>query len=400
MPRVKRELTPVEVRKLPYGAHAVGGVPGLLIQVLPGGSRTWLLRITIAGKRRQIGLGSMREVGLKQARERAREYRDAVREGRDPLAEREARKAELRAEERRRLTVEDAARQWLAAKRPELSSARHAGQIERQIERYVFPVIGRTSVDEIEREHVLRVIEPEWQTKNETMDRLRIRLRDILSWSEVKGHRAPRTVNPAEWKGNLDQVLPAPGKIRKVRHHTALAYADVPSFMAALREREATAARCLEFAILTGVRSGEARGAVWSEVDLDNAVWVIPETRMKVKDGEHRVPLSDDAIALLRALPRHEGTDLMFPNTQGGAFSDMALSSLLKRMKVDATPHGFRSSFRTWASECTDYPREVCEQALAHKIPSATEAAYRRGDLFAKRRRLMADWAAFCGGRI
>ena len=400
MPRVAKELSPAAIRNLKKpGIHAVGGVPGLCAQVLESGAKTWLLRVHIGGRRRQIGLGSCQAVSLKQAREKAREYHEMIREGRDPVAERDERKAAVRAEAAKRLTFDEAARQWLKVKRAELSNAKHAAQIGNQLSTYASPVIGKMAVADIELSHVLQVLEPHWQEKSESMSRLCGRLREILDWAAVRGHRDPNAPNPAQWKGRLDKVLPAPGKIRDVKHHTALPYADVPAFMEQLREREAMAARCLEFTILTAVRSSEARGATWDEIDLDNAVWTIPAERMKTKKAEHRVPLSDDAETLLRGLPRMKDCDLVFPSTQNKQMSDMALSALMKRMEVNATPHGFRSSFRDWAAECTGFANEVCEQALAHAIPSGVERAYRRGDLFSKRRYLMQSWSDYCAGR-
>ena len=402
MPRVARELSSVAVRNLKEpGSYAVGGVPGLMIQVLPSGARTWLLRVHIGGRRREIGLGSCQTVSLKAARAKAREYHDQIREGHNPVLERDERKAALRAEAARQIiTFDEAARQWLKVKRAELSNAKHAAQIGSQLSTYASPVLGRMPVADIELSHILQVLEPHWAAKSESMSRLCGRLREILDWAAVRGHRDPNAPNPAQWKGRLDKVLPAPGKIRQVKHHAALAYADVPSFMERLRAREAMAARCLEFTILCAVRSSEARGAIWDEIDLDNAVWTIPAARMKTKKAEHRVPLSPAAVALLRDLPRLKDVDLVFPSSQNKQMSDMALSALLKRMEVEATPHGFRSSFRDWSAECTGVANEVCEQALAHQIPSSVERAYRRGDLFAKRRHLMDSWAAFCGGRV
>ena len=245
--------------------------------------------------------------------------------------------------------------------------------------------------------HVVKILEPIWNTKTETATRLRGRIESVLDWATVRGFRHGE--NPARWKGHLDKILPKPSKVTKVEHHVALPVDDIGAFMAELRKREGVAARALEFAILTAARSGEVRGATWSEIDLDSGVWIIPGERMKA-GREHRVPLSEGAIKLLQALPRFGHTDLVFVAPRGGMLSDMTMTAVMRRMEVDAVPHGFRSTFRDWAAERTAYPRDVAEMALAHTIGDKVEAAYRRGDLFEKRCRMMADWAAFCNTKV
>ena len=248
-------------------------------------------------------------------------------------------------------------------------------------------------VDKIELRHVVEVLTPIWHTKTETASRVRSRMEAVLSWATATGARSGD--NPARWRGNLDAgILAKPNKIRKVKHHTALPIDDLPGFVADLRQREGVAARALEFAILTAARSGEVRGATWDEIDLDAKVWIIPAERMKA-GKEHSVPLVPRAVALLKALPRYAGTDLVFASPTGKVLSDMTLSAVMRRMEVDAVPHGFRSTFRDWASERTNYPRDVAEMALAHTIGDKVEAAYRRGDLMTKRTKMMAEWAKF-----
>jgi integrase len=241
------------------------------------------------------------------------------------------------------------------------------------------------------------VLSPIWTTKTETATRLRQRIEAVLDYATVHGLRSGP--NPAAWKGNLDKVLAKPAKLKKVQHHRALPIDEMPAFVDALRQREGMLARCLEFVVLTACRSGEARGARWSEIDLAAKLWTIPPERMKA-GKPHRVPLSAEALAVLEALPRIAGTDLVFPAPRGGQLSDMALLAVMRRMGVDAVPHGMRSTFRDWCSERTAYPRDVAEMALAHAIGDKVEAAYRRGELLEKRRRMMADWASFVTGPL
>jgi integrase len=258
---------------------------------------------------------------------------------------------------------------------------------------YAFPVIGGLLVRDVEREHVLSVLKPIWRGKTETASRLRGRLEQILSYAMQAGYRE-EGLNPARWRGNLDKLLGDPNKIARTQHHRALPVAQVGSFMKRLSAAEGNGARALEFAILTAARSGEVRGASWAEIDLDRSFWTIPASRMKA-GKEHRIPLSAAAVKLLRSQPRAEETSYVFPSQKGSQISDMTLTAVMRRMSVAAVPHGFRSTFRDWAAEHTNYPNEVCEAALAHTIGDKVEAAYRRGDLFEKRRHMMEDWAAF-----
>lgn len=395
MPRKARELAPVEVKRLTTpGLYAVGGVAGLHLQVTKSGARSWILRTTIAGKRRDLGLGGYPDVTLALAREKARDTREKIAQGIDPVAERQRLRSAALAERLREMTFEKAAEAVVAKKQAEARNPKHGKQWASTLETYAYPVLGPMSVADIELAHVKQVLEPIWQTKTETATRVRQRIEAVLSWASVHGHRSGE--NPARWKGNLDAVLPAPTKVSRVEHHRAMPMDDMHDFMLALEKRQGIAPRCLAFVILTAVRSGEARAATWDEIDLAEKVWTIPADRMKA-GREHRVPLSAPAVELLEALPRFAGTNLIFPNTQGRKLSDATLAAVIKRMGLHekATVHGFRSTFRDWAAERTSTPHHVAEMALAHTIKNHAEAAYRRGDLLAKRAKLMQQWADF-----
>lgn len=393
MPKKAKEMAPIEVRQKEPGMHAAGGVAGLYLQVLPTGARSWVLRVMVAGKRRDMGLGGFPDVTLAQAREKAREARATIEKGIDPIAEREAARSALAASRGAAVTFEEAARQFITAKSPEWKNAKHGQQWTNTLEAYAFPVVGNLACADVALPHVLKILEPIWATKTETASRLRGRIESVLDWATVREFR--KGENPARWKGHLDKILPAPGKVQKVEHHDAVTLDDLGAFVQDLRQREGIAARALEFLILTAARSGEVRGATWAEIDLPGRVWTIPAGRMKA-GKEHRVPLSDSAVKLLEALPRIAGNDFVFPSPRGTALSDMTISAVMRRMKREEVPHGFRSTFRDWAAERTNYPREVAEMSLAHTIGNAVEAAYRRGDLFEKRARMMEEWARFC----
>lgn len=394
MPKKARELSAIEVRRLTRpGTHPVGGVDGLLLRVSPTGARSWILRTMVGGKRRDVGLGGYPDVPLAQAREQARELRQKIREGVDPVAERQAAKDALRAAHASRITFDQAAKRCIAAKRHEFRSAKHAKQWEATIAAYASPVIGALPVGAVELSHIVTILEPIWTTKTETATRLRQRIEAVLAWATVGGYRSGE--NPARWKGHLDAVLPKPRKVKKVRHHKAVPWQEVGQFVADLRDRQGMAARALEFAILTAARSGEVRGATWDEVDLRARVWTVPASRIKA-GKKHCVPLSDEAVALLEALPRITGCNYVFPAVRGGSLSDMSLSAVMKRMGVDAVPHGFRSTFKDWCRSRTSYADEVSELALAHVNNDATRAAYARDELLPQRQRLMAEWGRFC----
>ena len=394
MPKRARELSPIEVKRLTRpGLHAVGGVSGLFLRVKETGARSWILRVKVGNRRRDIGLGAFPEVSLADARSKARDMREQIRSGIDPVAAKNAARDALMAAQARELTFEQAARRCHAAKESEFRNAKHRKDWISALERHAFPVIGERHVAEIDLPDVLRVVEPIWTTKTETATRVRQRIESVLTWATVSGYRSGE--NPARWDGNLREVLPNPSKIRKVKHHQAIPWQKVPDFVQKLRDREGTAARALEFAILTAARSSEVRLATWSEIDLQARTWTVPGDRIKAGKA-HTVPLSDRAVEILESMERRSDSPYLFPAVRGGPQSDAALSALLKRMKVDAVPHGFRSSFKDWARNRTAYPDEVSELALAHVNSDATRAAYARDELLPQRTRLMAEWAKFC----
>jgi integrase len=392
--RKVKALSPIEVQRLTTpGMNFVGEVAGLALLVKVTGARSWILRCSIAGKRRDMGLGGFPDVTLADARRRARDMRERIDNGEDPIGQRRESRAALRAALVKAMTFDQCVDAYLNAHNESWSNPKHRQQWRNTLTSYAGPVVGALNVAHIETGHVLKVLEPIWKTKTETASRLRGRMESVLSWATTRGYRTGE--NPARWKGHLQNLLAMPSKIAKVEHHAALPYRELGAFMADLSRREGIGARALEFAILTAARSGEVRGAAWAEIDLEAALWTVPGERMKAKN-EHAVPLSDAALAILRALPR-EGS-LVFPGArEGRPLSDMSLTAVLRRMgRGDLTAHGFRSTFRDWAAEQTAYPPDVVEMSLAHTITNKVEAAYRRGDLIEKRRRLMGDWAQFC----
>jgi integrase len=331
-------------------------------------------------------------VTLESARDSARKARGLIRDGIDPIEDKKQRKQEQLVDARRAITFSAATKQYIQAHAPGWKSRKHEKQWSSTLRDYAEKTLGLLAVDRIETAHIIKVLEPVWTTKTETATRVRQRIESVLDYCTARGFR--RGDNPARWKGHLDNLLPAPGKIAKVEHFAALPWRDLPTFMQQLRVADGMGARALEFATLTAARSGEVRGATWNEIDLDRALWTIPGERMKA-GRQHVVPLSAPAVKLLRDLPHFKGVGYVFPSPRGKMLSDMTLTAVLRRKGVEATAHGMRSAFRDWCAESTSYAREVAEMALAHAIESAVEAAYRRGDLMAKRTRLMRDWAAF-----
>jgi integrase len=379
------KLTDRTVKTAGPGRYGDGTVKGLMLVVRDNGSRAWVLRYQIGGRRRDMGLGPYPEVGLADAREKALEARRLIkRDGKDPIAERG--RAKLK-------TFKEAAKALIESKRPGWRNAKHAAQWSSTLETYAYPKLGALDVQAMDTDAVLDVLRPIWTTKTETASRVRQRIEAVLDYATAI--RARTGDNPARWRGHLDHLLPRPSKVRAVKHHAALDWRQAPTFMAKLSKRQGIDARALAFTILTAARSGEVRGMRWGELDLDDAVWTVPPNRIKA-GREHRVPLQPAAIALL-GNPRgpHE---LVFPSPikKGKPLSDATLAAVLERMKHgDVTVHGFRSTFRDWAGETTAHAREVVEAALAHRLKDKAEAAYARGDLFQKRRRLMQDWADY-----
>jgi integrase len=391
------KLTGADLRRSTPGRYGDGG--GLWLQVTAGAdgktvNRSWLFRWVSRGRERWAGLGALHTISLTEARERARQFRQQVLDGVDPIAAREARRALEEAATKRLITFDQAAAAFIASKRAEWRSRRHAAEWPSSLHRYASPVIGKLPVDAIDTALVMKVLQPIWGRIPETASRLRGRIEAILGWATVSEYRSGD--NPARWEGHLEHLLSAPSKRTKVSL-AALPYDEVPAFMAQLRAEPGVAARALELAILTAARSGEARGATWGEIDLQKAEWTIPAGRMKA-GREHRVPLSPRALEILRNLPRQ--SELVFaPGRDGAAvMSDTTLrrNVLRKLGRGDVTVHGFRSSFRTWAAERTNFAREIAEQSLAHAVGDATERAYKRTDMFDQRRRLMEMWAEFC----
>lgn len=412
MPKIAREMTALDVRRLKHpGAGgnllvAVGGVSGLGLLLAPTGGRSWLLRIMVGGKRREIGLGGFPDVSLASARERAREARDAIREGRDPVEERRASKAALVAAQGR-MTFGQAVEKFLEVRLGDYRNKKHRDQWRSTLEAYAAPVLGEIPLADIVAADVQRALAPIWTSKRETATRTRGRIEAVLDWAKVHGHRTGE--NPARWRGNLDVLLPRGRRGLQGGNHPAIALLDAPAWFDDLRGMSGMAPRALAFLALCASRSGEVRGMTWAEVDGD--VWTIPAVRMKT-GVEHRVPLCGAALAILEALPRAPRTETVFWAPRGGELSDMALSAVMRRMhatKIEAgqrgwldqrslrpaVPHGLRSTFRDWAAEMTGYPSDMAEIALAHKVGSEIERAYRRGDMIEKRRAMMDAWARF-----
>ena len=359
----------------------------------------------LAGRPHKMGMGPVALVPLAEARDKALAYRRQLLAGVDPLAARAAERANAAAEALRSVTFRQCAERYMAANRAGWKNPKHAAQWDSTIATYVDPVIGDLPVQAIDTTAVMRVLEQEagkpptpfWQARPDTAGRVRGRIETVLNWAAARGYRTGD--NPARWRGHIDRLLPALSKLRKVEHHAALPYQELPAFLATLRARDGVAARALEFTILTATRTGEVIGARRAEFDDDARMWIIPGIRMK-SGREHRVPLSDRAIEILANMPS-EG-EFVFPGRQpGSVLSNMAMLETLKQMgRGDLTTHGFRSTFRDWAAEMTAYPHELQEMALAHVVSDKVEAAYRRGDMLEKRRRLMADWAQYCATPI
>ena len=403
MPKIAKALTATEVKRkaAKKGFHAVGVVAGLHLQVSSDNAASWILRTMIGIKRCDIGLGGYPDVTLKMAREKARLLRDRIKndEDFDPIAHKKKSRRELIEKQQAELksqleevTFDYCAEQCHLVKLADFRSKKHGQDWINSLEKYASPKIGPLLVKDIEVAHVMSVLEPIWHSKTETATRVRQRIESVLAWATVSGYREGD--NPAKWNGLLEVVLPNPTKLKNVKHHAALDWVKIPEFMQDLRKREGTGALALEFLILTAARSGEVRFAVWGEIDFDNKLWNIPAERMKAGKA-HTVPLTTDAIKLLKNLPKYEDSDYIFTAPRGGVLSDATIAKVLKRMKIEAVPHGFRSSFKDWARSNTAFPDEVSELALAHVNSDKTRNAYARDKLLPKRTKLMNAWAKY-----
>jgi integrase len=423
MPKKAPELSAADIRRLSHGyvqgkhrdhqpvknktgtpctaLHAVGGVSGLLLQCSPPlvagteGARSWVLRVKIGDKRRDIGLGGFPDVSLSQARETARIKKEEIRQGIDPVIQRKSLRSATIREQERAVTFKELAKVYIRRKSKEykdVSSLKQTQKLTQQITSYALPYIGNMIVSDIEMSHVVKMLTPIWETKTETATRVRLHVEKILDIAIADKKRSG--VNPARWKGMLEHSsLPAPGKVSKVTHHAALPVGDMPAFWQKLRQAKGTGARTLQFIILTACRSGEARGATWEEVDFDNKTWTIPAERMKAAK-DHVIPLTDEAVKLLEDTPRLG--KYLFTGGRGGQISDVMVSKVPKILGHDVTAHGFRSTFKDWSRLHTAYPDEVSELQLAHVNNDATRAAYARDGLLNKRRLLMQDWEQYC----
>jgi integrase len=402
MARKQQRLSALQVKKLTKpGLYGDGG--GLTLQVTATGAKSWLFRYMVAGKPHGMGLGPTHTVSLAEARQKALEARKLLNDGINPLAFKKQNQIAAALADAKMITFDQCAEAYILAHKASWKNAKHCDQWTNTLNTYASPVFGRLPVADIDTGLVMKCLAPIWESKTETASRVRGRIESVLGWATTSGYRTGE--NPARWKGHLENLLASISKASRTKHLPSLPWQRIGAFMSALRLREGASARAVEFAILTACRSGEVRGARWSEFDMDGRVWTIPAERMKAK-REHEVPLSDAVLAVLDSMPKE--SDLVFPGTKGQLLSDMSLTAVIRRMNGDDVPiwvdadgkgvtvHGFRSSFRMWVAETTNYPREVAEHALAHQLPDAVERAYQRGSQFTKRAALMGDWAVYC----
>ena len=388
MAKVVKRLTDLKVKRLTKsGSFPDGG--GLYLQVSKTGSKSWFFRYQVSGKGRKKGLGPYPTITLKMARDAANDCQVLRQQGIDPIQHEQQKKIEIELKAGRAKTFKYCAEKYIESHKAEWSNAKHEYQWTQSLTTYAFPFIGEVPVQDVDVGLVLEVLEPIWHTKTETATRVRQRMETILDWATARNYRSG--VNSALWKGHLDKILPKPTKIRKVKHHPALPYIYVPEYFRELRTIDTLAAKTLAFIILTATRGGEARCARWDEFNGDT--WTIPADRMKAR-RLFRVPLSKEVLNILEEVKPMEKRGLVFPGSRG-PISDTSVRMLLKQKYSDLTTHGFRSSFRDWCAEMSSYPREVAEAALSHVVKDKTEAAYQRGDLIEKRRRLMDSWEQY-----
>jgi integrase len=394
MARMVGKLTAAAVKNAAHRGYYSDGA-GLYLQVGTTGSKSWVYRYKVGSKLYEMGLGPLHTVGLAEARTRARQCREHRLDGLDPLVVRKAARMQAKLDAAKSMTFTACAEGYITAHKAAWRNAKHRDQWSNTLSTYVEPVFGALPVQVVDTALVMKAIEPIWAEKPETASRVRGRIEAILDWATVRGYRQGE--NPARWRGHLDKLLPKKSKVRRVEHHPALPYAEIVAFMVELRQQQGVAARALEFAILTAARTGEVIGAHWDEFDLIERLWTVPAERMKA-GKVHRVPLPDAALAIVEKMAEIRHSDFVFSGGKAARpLSNMAFLMLLRRLgRGDLTAHGFRSSFRDWAAERTGFPPEVAEMALAHTISNNVEAAYRRGDLFQKRRQLSDAWAKFC----
>ena len=404
MARQQQRLSALQVTKLTKpGLYGDGG--GLTLQITATGAKSWLFRYMVAGKPFGMGLGPTHTVSLAEARQKALDARKLLIDGINPLAAKKQSKIAAALADAKMMSFDQCAKAYILAHKAGWKNAKHGDQWTNTLNTYASPVFGHLPVTEIDTGLVVKCLAPIWESKTETASRVRGRIESVLGWATTSGYRTGE--NPARWKGHLENLLATISKSSRTKNHPSLPWQRIGAFMSALRAREGVSARAVEFAILTACRSGEVRGAQWAEFDTAGRLWTIPAERMKAK-REHQVPLSDAALVLLESMPKDSDDDVVFAGTKGQPLSDMSLTAVIRRMNGDEKPvwadangegitvHGFRSSFRMWAAETTNYPREVAEHALAHQLPDAVERAYQRGSQFTKRAALMADWAVYC----
>lgn len=420
MPRQLNKLTALQVTKLTKpGLYGDGG--GLTLQITRAGVKSWLFRYMREGKAHGMGLGPTYTISLFEARQKALEARKLLIDGLNPLVVKKQKQQERVLERAKMMTFDQCAKVYIEAHKASWKNAKHIDQWTNTLTTYASPVFGDLPVADVDTGLVVRCLAPIWESKTETATRVRGRIESILGWATTSGYRTGE--NPARWKGHLENLLANISKSSRTKNHPSLPWPRISEFMVALKSRKGVAARALELTILTACRSGEVRGARWSEFDFKEKVWTVPKERMKA-DREHQVPLSEAALTLLNSFHPKEhdvasqklkskADGLVFAGTKKQVLSDMTLTAVIRRMNgddekptwVDAkgkriTVHGFRSTFRMWAAETTAYPREVAEHALAHQLPDAVERAYQRGTQFSKRKALMAEWAAVCCTKV
>jgi integrase len=392
MPRLTQRLSSVKVQQLKERGWYPDG-QGLYLQISAANTKSWVFRFTRDGKQRWHGLGAISNLNsLKEARLAAEQCRDNLRRGIDPIEHKQQLQQERRLTEAARMTFTNCAQMYIDRHQHGWKNAKHLTQWRNTLQTYAFPVIGDLPVQDIDVQQILNIVEPIWHTKTETANRVRQRIELVLDWATAMGFK--EGVNPARWRGHIEKLLPKPSKVKPVEHHKAMHYEDVPKLFAKLAQTQTVASSLLQSTILTAARSSEIRLAKWEELELTQATWEVPIVRMKNR-RPHRVPLSPELVELLSELPQN--SSFIFPNSSGKkSVTEAAVRKLLKSLAPDVTLHGFRSSFRDWCAEQTEFPRELAEKALSHSLSSQVEAAYQRGDMFEKRRTLMSAWSNYC----